>query len=393
MDKKLIRKCPICSNNFGKALYHQSFTVPENFPLPKEYDVVCCQKCGFVYADMRANQQDYSKYYQEFSKYEFSEDAIRTTTKWNLSELTPLSDYLHDKNASILDIGCANGELLVELKKLGYKNLNGLDPSIKCVQNVKNQNINAFQGELFSIDSSIPDKKFDCIILSHVFEHIYDLQTATDNITNKLNERGILYIEVPDASRYTEYYIVPYHYFDCEHINHFDENSLSNLFLQKNLNLLNYAKKESHVSNKLYPAVYTLHQKNTTSNFKVRDSTSNFKVRDSIISYVKKSRGKDEWPEIDKIAASQQGIAVWGAGSYTMRLINNTSLGRCNVAFFIDKDGKKQGMKIKNIPILCSPDRLKTHNGPIVICSALYSDEILKEIKYMKINNHIIVMK
>src|SRR4030042_4107128 len=244
MNKKFIRKCPVCSNGYGEVLYRQSFAMPKNFPLPAKYDVVCCQKCGFVYTDTPANQQDYNKYYQQFSKYESSV----TTTKWNFNKLRPLLDYLPDKNVSILDIGCANGELLVELKKLGYKNLNGLDPSKKCVQNVKNQGINAYEGELFSIDLSIHDKKFDCIILSHVFEHICDLQTAADNVARKLNENGVLYVEVPDASRYLEYYIVPFHYFDAEHINHFDENSLNNLFIQKDLNFLHYVKKESHVS-------------------------------------------------------------------------------------------------------------------------------------------------
>ncbi len=386
-NKNFIRRCPVCSNNFGEILYHQSFAALENFVLPKQYDVVSCPKCGFVYADTSANQKDYNKYYQQFSKYEW----IGTTTKWNSERLKPLSDYLQNKNASILDIGCANGELLVEFKKMGYKNLNGLDPSKKCVQNVKNQGINVFEGELFSIDSLIPDKKFDCIILSHVFEHICDLQTAVDNIVSKLNEKGVLYIEVPDASRYLEYYIAPYHYFDCEHINHFDENSLNNLLLQKNLNLLHYAKKESHVSNKIYPAVYTLHQKRTQENLQ-KSIVPDFKVRDSIIAYVKKSGNKDKWPETDKLSLSQEGIVVWGLGSYTLRLINNTSLGKCNIVFFIDIDPKKQGLKVKNIPIF-SPEKLKEHKGPIVVCSALYSDEIKKKIENMEINNNVIVMK
>jgi len=388
--KKLVRKCPICFNKSGQILHHQFFAIPENYPLPEEYDVVCCQKCGFVYADTPARQRDYNKFYQEFSKYEFS-GATKTTTKWNLSKLTPISNRLENKNASILDIGCANGELLTEFKKLGYKNLNGLDPSRKCVENVQ-EGINAFEGELFTIRSAIPRQKFDCIILSHVLEHICDLQVAADNIVGKLNENGILYIEVPDASRYTKYYLVPFHYFDCEHINHFDENSLNNLFLQKNLDLVEFAKKESHVSNKLYPAVYTLYQKRTPKKPPERIAPS-FKVRDSIVSYIKKSRRQDKWPKIDRIAKSQQEIAIWGAGSYTMRLINNTSLGKCKIAFFIDKDDKKQGMKIKGVPIFCSPDRLKSFNGVIVICAALYSDEILKEIEKMGLNNEIITMR
>lgn len=397
--KKFTRVCPICSNYCGEILHHQSFVFPENYQLPKEYDVVCCKNCGFVYADTPANQQDYNRYYQQFSNYEdLNISSGSGNTEWEMKRLkrtaSDISNYLYDKNASILDIGCANGGLLVELKKLGYNNLTGLDPSINCVQNVMTRDIIAFKGGVFSINSSISsNKNFDCIILSHVLEHIYDLKLAVSCIVEKLNNNGILYIEVPDASDYINHYIVPYYYFDCEHINHFDENSLNNLFFQNNFDLLYYAKKEIYVSNnKLYPAIYALYKKRARVNYKIVSSS---KVRNNIISYIEKSRNCDKWPEVDKLAFSQKEIVVWGAGSYTSRLLANSSLAKCNIVAFIDKNRKKQGNRINNIPIYPPSDILKKHKGPIIICSALFSDEIMKEIEdmYAPANNNIIIMK
>lgn len=381
-DKKLLRKCPICLNETGQVLHHQSFEIPENYPLPSEYDVVCCLRCGFVFADTSATQEDHNRFYKDFSKYEFSSRGLKTTSNWTWDRLKAMTKYLPNKNVSILDVGCANGGLLVWLKKLGYKNLSGLDVPKRCIENARKQGANAFQGNLFSIDSDIPDKKFDFITFTHVLEHIYDLRKAVNNLVGKLNEKGILYVETPNASRFAEYYFSPFSYFDVEHINHFDKNSLKNLFLQKNLDLLELVEDETRVSNKTYPVIYASYQKQES-----------FKTRDVVVSYIKKSRQNNKWPEINKLAKTQEEVAIRGIGGYTMQLLKNTSLGKCNITLLIDRDKNKEGMKVKGIPISCSLEKLRTHQGPIVVCTAIWQDDVLKEIKDMKLNNRVIVMK
>lgn len=131
---------------------------------------------------------------------------------------------LPNKSASILDMGCANGGLLKSLKQMGYQNLMGIDPSKSCNDHVKKTGIHCLEGDIFSQSFKQLSMTFDCIILTHVLEHIYDLSAAIANLSSKLNENGILYIEVPDASRYSDLYFVPYYYIDCEHINHFNYN-------------------------------------------------------------------------------------------------------------------------------------------------------------------------
>lgn len=73
MIKELNRLCPICNNKQGEILHTQKFLLDNNNPLPSEYDVVCCTQCGFVYADVDASQENYNKYYENFSKYESTE--------------------------------------------------------------------------------------------------------------------------------------------------------------------------------------------------------------------------------------------------------------------------------------------------------------------------------
>ena len=44
-----------------------------------------------------------------------------------------MEEFGFDKDAQILDMGCGTGLVGVELHKLGYRNIDGLDLSQKCL--------------------------------------------------------------------------------------------------------------------------------------------------------------------------------------------------------------------------------------------------------------------
>ena len=94
------------------------------------------------------------------------------------------------KNSAILDIGCANGGLLVSLKEKGFTNLTGIDITQVCVDNVKQMGFQSYFGGIFNLEN-VADKKYDVVILSHVLEHIRDIKTAAKNLKSLLNDGGI----------------------------------------------------------------------------------------------------------------------------------------------------------------------------------------------------------
>lgn len=394
--KKVVRACPICSFRIEELLHNQRFTLPEGHSLPEAYDIVSCNKCGFVYAETPASQEDYSRYYKEFSRYEDKTiatgggDTPRDAARLE-DRATYLSPFIPDKKAAILDVGCANGGLLAALKRKGYSNLTGVDPSHACVQNLrKGLGIKAIVGDVLSF--KLPEESFDCVILSHVLEHIVDLKGAMENLLLNLKAGGVLYIEVPDASRYDEYYVVPYYYFDCEHINHFDEYSLKNLASRSGLSYVDGGKKEIEVSDaNTYPVVYGMYRKSGVEGMN-SDYISNFETRESVVKYLQRSLLACHWPGIEEFVNTQEEVIVWGAGSFTLRLLANTSLDKCNIIAFVDNDSKKHGSKIRGVPVY-SPIAIKDYNCPVIVCSALHSGEIVKEMHAMALINRIVVIK
>lgn len=395
--KHLFRPCPICNNQEGEILHKQVFTLPSNSPLPNEYEIVSCLNCGFVFADTSVDQTIYNNYYTLLSKYEDIEissgGGIGSYDHLRL-ELTAATIHriLPDHSANILDMGCANGGLLYALKQLGYKNIMGIDPSKSCNNHVNNLGILCIEGDIFSASFSQLSKTFDCIILTHVLEHIYDLSTAIINLSSKLNENGILFVEVPDASRYSDYYIVPYYYIDCEHINHFDQNSISNLICSKGFTRLETRNIEFKVNDtNSYPAVYSIFQKTNQLISKVFNISDD--AKESFLKFVEQSINNNENDKIiQKLVENQDPIIIWGVGQYTMRLLANSALSKCNIKGFIDSDSNKQGKKILNHHIF-HPDFLENKNISVVICSALHYSEIIKRIEKMNAQIKVFIMK
>ena len=404
IKKTVVRPCPICSNGSGEVLHTQRFAIPEGHPLPGSYDVVCCAKCGFVYADTPAKQEDYDQYYENFSKYEDLKTASGSgLLPWDKERsenvALELVKALPDHNCSIIDIGCANGGILSALKSSGYNNLAGMDPSSACVRYIQKECgiSRAFEGGVFCpmlTDDKSLCRSFDCVILSHVIEHIYDLKKAIENVSRLLKKDGIMYVEVPDASRYSDYYIVPYYYFDCEHINHFDERSLKNLLMLNGLEFISYSKNDRKVSGRnVYPVVSVIGKKPDNKVID-KEPAADFAVKESVLKYIDKSKNAEDSIRIklEALVKSREPVVVWGAGSFTERLLEGSLLGKCNIIAFIDNDSKKWGNNIKGVTV-SSPDRVKDFAGTLVVASALFSDEICEEVKSMGVGNKIVVLK
>ena len=383
---KLLRACPVCQNSMGAELLHtQEFVMPDNHLLPKKYDVIACGRCGFVYADTPAKQADYDKYYAEMSKYDMNYTDAGSLLY--IDRAAWINTFVSNREDSIIDIGCGNGQLLWELKKLGLSDLTGVDPSEKCVLDIKAKGFQGITSSIFSISTK---NKFDCAILSGVLEHIYDVREIMETMKRLLKHLGLLFVCVPDASRYQDYDSVPFDYFNIEHINHFDETSLLNLGLQHGFSTTGFLKTTITLSKTAQPVIFCVYE-----NKEKQAANWQSYSRNCVADYVEQTQKKAGInPVIDQLIKTKEEIIVWGAGNYTSRLLASSRLDKCNIFMIVDNDKHKQGSIISGKTVY-PPNAIREmgKTSTILIGAAVFCDEIVTEIRHMGLDNKIIVLE
>ena len=387
------RDCPICGGTEAEKLHHQRFALPDGHPLSNGYDVVACNTCGFIYADTSVSQTDYDRFYAEQSKYEDARTGTGGVTNpfdWERQQeaARQIANFLKNPNSSILDVGCANGGLLKALKELRYQNLLGIDPSPVCVKNTRELGIDARVG---SLSQSLGAASFDCVILSHTLEHVQDIKSAANWIRRSMKEDAIVYIEVPDASRYADFVDAPFQDFNTEHINHFSMTSLKNFLGRNHLESLEWGDKVIPASaNKPYPATFCFARKSD----KIFKTEKDVDLKNKINRYILVSQEILDNIEVrlKKSLANSNRVIIWGVGQLAMKLLVETSLANAQIVAFVDSNPINQGKTLRGVKVI-APESVRQFAEPILISSTLHQQSIVEQIQKMGLNNPIILLK
>jgi len=139
------------------------------------------------------------------------------------------------ENGKILDIGSGTGDFLLAAKQAGWQTI-GYEPNIKAKTISKQKGI-----ELTDEINLLENNSFDVITMWHVLEHVPNLEEYISELKRLLKPKGTIIIAVPnfksfDAEFYGRYwaaYDVP------RHIWHFSKQSISKIFLEKKLQVVN----------------------------------------------------------------------------------------------------------------------------------------------------------
>ena len=358
------------------------------------YDVVVCQDCGFCFADNIPEQRDFDVYYENMSKYAKSESSGKSTPYEDARYATSAKfiQSLHPPSElNILEIGCATGGLLGLLKRKGYPNVVGIDPSAACAETARRLYGVQVHVAKFS-DLTLPEHSFDLIVMTGVLEHVRDLDQALLQLTRLLTRHGLLYIAVPDASRYAEGEDAPFQEFSVEHINFFGPGSLTNLMGRHGYDLVSCEQTSVEANYKTHtPIIQAAYRKRVGgacgTALKIdRDTVT------GLLLYIKKSVYEDARVQslVKKVAMEGESLIVWGTGSQALRLLEGDSLGQIRIHAFVDSNPLYQGKLLRGIRIL-APHDLRGMKHPILIASRVYQKEIKEYIvSTLSLNNRLI---
>ena len=98
-------------------------------------------------------------------------------------------------DTAILDVGCGNGDLLLDLATLGFRHLRGVDPYNK--DEIRFNGIIIWNTELSAVT-----ERFDLIMFHHSLEHMAEPRQAFQQTTRILKPGGTVLIRVPVAGSF-----------------------------------------------------------------------------------------------------------------------------------------------------------------------------------------------
>lgn len=153
------------------------------------------------------------------------------------------------QNATVLDIGCGMGQVESELIKLNWAgSVVAADAYDVCLNaTAKNANVISslkISESDFDILAKVGDQKFDCIVMSHVLEHLHNPSEKLLQVISLLKPGGVAIVAVPNPSRpsVTINNIFQRHYANRGHVQVWDP-SHWRVFLEDalKLNVVEYA--------------------------------------------------------------------------------------------------------------------------------------------------------
>lgn len=376
-----LRACPSCGAFERHPIFAQRFERLSSGSLMSGYDVVVCDQCGLGFADRIPSQSEFDTYYRQMSKYEnqhhggapapYLEGTYEAIARF-------VSDAVPDRQARLLDVGCATGALLAAFKRLGYVNLLGLDPSPVCGRSA---------AELYGIEvraQTIRDltdspERFDCVLLSSVLEHVHDARESVTQLANLLRPGGVLFIEVPDATRFAEHLSAPYQQFSMEHINFFAPQTLMGLCNAVGLDLVAMQQPTRVLDTAEEPAITAIFGRDIVSSASPPDAQS---TSSCLRVYVEESHLLDVQvrSRIEALQANGEKFLVWGAGTHTLRLLASQILRREHIEAFIDSNPRYQDKLLAGVPVR-SPSSLGRAETSIVVSSRVFQDEIVSTLR------------
>jgi len=173
------------------------------FQLPGDFAWFRCPTCEVLFLNPRPTPESIEAYYP--SAYAAYRPAI-DDERWALMRWKRRRNLRHhitavtsrEENGRLLDIGCATGNYLSEMRKLGW-DVTGIELQTEAANYAKNRyKINVFNGDLLAFQS--PTNKFDVITMWDVLEHTHYPLKILAKANDLLKPGGLLIFSIPDPN-------------------------------------------------------------------------------------------------------------------------------------------------------------------------------------------------
>lgn len=232
-----VEHCPYCGSD-ERELAYKDVQDWSFYCAPGRWTYWDCKRCDAIYLNPRPTAatvgQAYDAYYTHSSASKGSplkilKERIKNEcwSHWfnaNISPrlhlpdwlawlLAPLKSRLFEPfglrelvdlpKGSLMDVGCGNGDMLGYAKQLGWRTI-GLEIDPTAVHAARAQGLNVLNGTYERLSEY--RQSFDCIICSHVLEHVHNPQDMLMKLKTALKPGGTLLLSLPNATSVARYH-------------------------------------------------------------------------------------------------------------------------------------------------------------------------------------------
>jgi SAM-dependent methyltransferase len=341
-----MRPC-ICGNINKDIVYNLDLMLPNDIILNNNIKVKYCNDCKFYYSDCGNTQETYDNYYTKFNNYSNQNYCIDKDEKCKQFIMSFLPFHL-----TILDYGSGNG-ILSNLLKNDYK-VSEFDIGMECIE-----------------------EKFDCVILSHVLEHIYDLDNFIQKVSINIKQDGYLYIEVPNGEFYNKIVnICPLQEINLEHINFFSKIALQKLLCKHEFYCSQIMDDFFILNNDKYFVIRAVFKKHE----------SNFYMDEYISQGIEKINSY-RFNDLENIPA----LYLFGCGQFLFKILKSI-IAKTNILGIVDDNPCYQNNYIQEIPIINFKQfsQIVKNNDNILITSLIHNLVITKKLQTLGIQLNIL---
>lgn len=228
-ELEIVIQCPYCDSKDGRLAFKdvQDWTF---YCAPGKWSYWCCANCEALYLNPRPKEEFIYKAYASYYTHVSNNESIIKKVKekiinecyshWLNTSIKPrlnipkwsafflnvfkkriqlpfeLEKLVNLPKGHLLDIGCGSGTTLLLARQLGWK-VTGIEIDPKAVAQARAQGLNVIQGDFRKLKDI--NQQFDCIICSHVLEHVYEPKEMLSLMMKAIEDKGILLLSLPNS--------------------------------------------------------------------------------------------------------------------------------------------------------------------------------------------------
>ncbi len=159
--------------------------------------LVVCTECGLMRQGFSSGTQtrpfvSYAGGKERFFQQRKDKEAVQVV---DFLKIMPQLEKFLPENGRLLEIGCAMGTLLNEIRKLGWKVV-GIEPEAWTCELARNKYKLDVINSTFQ-EAKLEDSSFDVVLLLHVIEHLPNPNKGLSQIARLVRPGGFLVLETP----------------------------------------------------------------------------------------------------------------------------------------------------------------------------------------------------